>query len=638
MKALHSSILLFLTLAMSAAYAAPEKTYSRPVEIRAVWMDRKSIPKTAQGIRELVRKYAKAHINTLYPEVIFNGYSAYKSSYLTQNDLWDGIDMLGIIIDEAHKRGMEVHPWVWVFRVGNKDDKGGILSRHPNWAALNKDGKSLSESGGYWLCPSNLAVRRLLLGAIRELAQKYPVDGIHLDYIRFENQSPVPYCYDEGCRSRFKEENGIDPLDIEPFTEPVVTWHLWRENQINTFVAQVRDELLKVRPDIKLSAAVAADPEKSRLDYLQDWRHWAVNEWLDFAAPMTYTGDYYYFLSEVCNAKSTTGVWTLFAPGIGLHLQADPNPMLDQVQIARTVPVSGVSLFASSYLDEGRLKALAEGPFRKPAELPFKDPIKAAKRLISSANDKLEKSETVGNVMEASLELEVARNILDTFCMRSDNVGYLAPMRPPIFIPETVQPLPSVNVPVTDAPPTIDGNLSDPVWAKAARVRIDLTNMGKDVTKPTEAFLAYDAEKLYIAFRCTESKLDALQKNADERDEFAFQDDSVEIFFDMQDKDAKYVQLVVNAIGTIYDEKSYDFSWNPEWQAASGREPGAWTVEAAIPFASLGIQSPSIGTTLRGNFYRNRVLGQKEPENMCWSATYGSYHTPIRFGKLTFAH
>ena len=631
-------ICCFLMIIATSVYAGivPEEWTSRPIEIRAVWMDKSGIPKTEQGIRKLIQSYAKSGINLVYPEVIFNGYSAYPSSYLTQKNMWNGLDVLGIIIDEAHKHGIEVHPCVWVFRVGNRNERGGILEKHPDWVALDKNGEALSENDGYWVCPSNPACRRILIGAIRELAVKYPVDGVHLDYIRFENQNPTPYCYNESCRRKFKEEHGIDPLDVQPFTEPVVTWHLWRENLVNTFVAQVREELLKVRPDIKLSVAVASDPDNARLDYLQDWRHWAVNEWVDFVAPMAYTGDYYNFLREVCKAKSTTGAWTLFAPGIGLHIQSEPKSMLDQVQVARTVPVSGISLFATSYLDEGRLKALAEGPFRKPAELPFRDPIKAAKLLALSAQNRLNNSDTIGTITEASLELSVAQNILDTFCMRMDNVGYLEPMRPPITIPETVQPLPSANIPTTNTLPVIDGKLDDLVWSNAAEVKIELTDQGKEAVQPAEVYLAYDSEKLYIAFRCIESKLDALQTKAVEKDGLAFQDDSVEIFLGAEGETTNYAHLVVNAIGTQYDEEDYDVSWNPEWQDAAGKESDAWTVEAAIPFASLGMQSPTAGTMLRGNFCRNRVLGRKEQENLCWSATYGMYNTPIRFGKLIF--
>ena len=68
-------------------------------------MDRNSIPKTEKGIRGLIKDYAKAGINLVHPEVIFNGYSAYPSEYLTHKDLWNGIDMLAFSPTSVTSRG-----------------------------------------------------------------------------------------------------------------------------------------------------------------------------------------------------------------------------------------------------------------------------------------------------------------------------------------------------------------------------------------------------------------------------------------------------------------------------------------------------------------------------------------------------
>lgn len=632
-------ILLILLCAASAARASlvPEQWTHRPVEIRGVWMDKGSIPKTEDGIRKLVRSYAKAGINLLLPEAIFNGYSMYPSSYLTQSDQWNGLDVLSIIIDEAHKHGIEVHPWVWVFRVGNEKDKGPILRAHPEWAAVSKEGDALTEYGAYWLCPSLAAPRRLMLRAITELAQKYPVDGIQLDYIRFEHQEVGRYCYNDSCRRKFEAEYGIDPLEIEPFREDVVDWHLWREELINTFVAEVSGELLDIRPAVKLSAAVGWNPESSRLDLLQNWRHWTHNNWVDFLAPMAYTANAMSFLSDICKAKDAIGSFTLLAPGIGLQLQEGSEVMLEQVHVARTVPMSGVTFFATAYLDAERLKALKEGPYKKPAQLPFRLPIEGVRRLIASAEARLKTSESRKAIIDTSTELAATVDILDYVLNQTDEVGYSEPMRPDIFVPHVLQPLPSVEVPATNNPPVINGKLDDAVWQKASRVDIAVTDLAREVTHPAEALLAYDSKNLYVAFRCAESWLDDVCAKVTENDGPVFQDDSVEIFLAVEDEKRDYAQLAVNTIGTRYDSKGYLSSWNPEWETAAGREQDAWTVEAAIPFASLGVSSPENGQSWRANFCRNRVLGAVEAENMCWSATYGSFHTPTRFGKIIFA-
>ncbi len=197
------------------------------------------------------------------------------------------------------------------------------------------------------------------------------------------------------------------------------------------------------------------------------------------------------------------------------------------------------------------------------------------------------------------------------------------------------QPLPSVEVPGVKAAPVVDGKLDDAAWQSAGKAKMDITAMGGEVTQPTEVSLAYDSKNLYLAFRCAEPKLGAVRAEVRENDGLVFQDDSVEIFVALEDGNDGYVQFAVNAIGTRYESKGWLSSWNVEWQAAVGRERDTWTVEAAIPFTSLG-EPPAVGQSWRVNFCRNRVLGHSEAENMCWSATYGSFHTPVRFGKLVF--
>ena len=623
--------LLFSTPSYSDA--SRKEVYSRTVEIRAVWMDRKSIPKTEQGIRELVRSYSASGINLLFPEVIYNGYSAYPSVYLQQQDLWNGLDMLGIIIDEAHKCKMEVHPWVWVFRTGNASDHGGILKKHPDWAAVDKNDNALSANRGYWLCPSMPQVRFFLTAALRELVRRYPVDGIHLDYIRFEVESPQPYCYNESCRQQFKAAYGIDPSDIEPFTKPVLDWQLWRENLINSFVSDVSTELKKVRPGIQISAAVGSIPSDSRMSLLQDWGHWADNKWVDFLCPMDYTSNSSYFEKVIDAAYARVGDHVLLAPGLGFFLTPDVAPVLQQIDLTRTKALGGFSLFASAYLDSTKLQALSGGPFRKRADLPTRVPVEKVKELISSARTQSNEQVAPDDLSASNSDLATATSLLNYWLYRAKDVGYVPPTPPPVFIPEKVEPMPQAIVPITDSAPKIDGNLSDSVWETASVVHIRHTTLGAKTSESTDVLMAHDKDCLYLAFRCFENSPGKIKASITEHDGAVFSDDSVEVF--LCTAGTTYYHFAVNGLGTEFESKVYDTSWNGEWQSASARETGAWTVEIAIPFKSLGVAGISPDTKWGANFCRNRITDSKS-EPTSWSVTYGSYHTPSRFGTLLF--
>ena len=57
----------------------------------------------------------------------------------------------------------------------------------------------------------------------------------------------------------------------------------------------------------------------------------------------------------------------------------------------------------------------------------------------------------------------------------------------------------------TDSPPVIDGRLDDEVWRRAPSVsgfKSFIPDFGRDPSEETAAYMAYDAENLYFAFKC----------------------------------------------------------------------------------------------------------------------------------------
>lgn len=622
MKIRHLLFLTLLFLLILQAEASNDRWNLRPVEIRAVWLDRKSIPSTQLEIYHLVEKYAKSGINLIFPEVIFNGYSVYRSSYLEQTTLWGGFDVIQALIHEAHKQGIEVHPWVWVFRAGYKDDKGGILTRHPEWIALDKNGEQVAEGDSYWLCPSHPAVRRLLLGALCELAVKYPVDGIHLDYVRFARPS---HCYNENCRRQFEAQYAVDPLNIEDFTKPAVEWHLWRENMVDSLVAEISKEVRKIRPDIKVSAAVVPMLKESRLNYLQDWKLWVDNKWVDFIVPMTYTTNTTNLRKMVRADLETTESRTLIVPGIALHLLKGNSNMLDQIRTVREEAAGGMAFFAGSYLDADELQTLSTGPFAERALLPFRKPIESANLLLTSASSKLKRR----NLSEAGIDIQTAKSLVSYASYQNRNIEPILPEPPPIYVPDIVLPIPSVKIPQLTNVPVIDGDISDTCWNEAARICLERTNLGAPAENGGDFLIARDSKKLYFAFRCQGKNQKTLPEG---RDTPIFDEDSIEIF--IKTGSQNYFHFATNTAGTQYDARVKDPSYNPEWTVATKCLSDGWTAEFMIPLSALDTSEFQNGEW-RGNFCRNR-LTQTGTEHLCWSPTYGTFHTPSRFGKLIF--
>jgi len=356
------------------------------VEVRGIWIDAGAIPRTAQGIRQMVRSYADANINLLLPETICRGYAVYPSAILARDPRFVGtVDPLSVMIDEAHKLNIEVHPWVWVFRAGYTKDKGSILGAHPDWTELDVNGKDLSPNGGYWLSPSNPAARDFLASVYAELARKYDIDGIHLDYIRYETEEKSPYGFSESSTSLFEKQYGTSPTEVHPDSLDHLFWDKFRQRQVNTFVQRIALQTRSIKPRAVVSAAVGAYPPDARTQLLQNWPNWAANKWIDLVTPMAYSTDDAHFGRLIVRQRDAIGCSALLAEGVGLFLHKDPAQTVAQIAMSRQMGAIGQVLFSASYCGQAQLAALRAGPYSRPAMLPFGDPCAAAQRLASQA-------------------------------------------------------------------------------------------------------------------------------------------------------------------------------------------------------------------------------------------------------------
>ncbi|MBP5738270.1 MAG: family 10 glycosylhydrolase, partial [Abditibacteriota bacterium] len=493
-KLLTALILALFTLTAASAQ-----------ELRGIWLDANSIPKTESEITALVNKYADAGINVIFPETVARGYAAYESEVLERDPRFAGApDTLSIIIDAAHKRGIEIHPWVWVFRAGYTQDRGAILKAHPDWVMLSKAGDDLSANGGLWITPASEPARKFLMKLYEELVTKYDIDGLHLDYLRYEVQSPMPYGYDKTAREDFMDEYGIDPVLIDRLSQNMYSWNSYRERLINTFVQELSLRLRAIKPDLLISAAVGNDPTVARVNLLQNWPHWADNGWVDFLTPMSYTANNETFRKLLAKeADAARMSRTPMAPGIGLHLfKTDAEKATEQLNIIKTFGFPGSMLFASAHLTDEMLAAIAANAYAEKPEKSLRDVIKHRRR------------------------------------------SYVKPTPPPLGIPENVLPIPTANVPRTAAPIEVDGDDSD--WSSPRYVTIAHDPEGNPASVETKVAMRYDDENLYFLFVCSDPKVSEIKRTVDKRDGPTFYEDSCEVFVDIAGNGAVYYHLSTN--------------------------------------------------------------------------------------------
>ena len=165
-------------------------------EMRAAWVStvynldwpktKNNASKQKQELTQLMDKLKGCGINTIVLQVRPESDALYKSSinpwskYLTGTQGKDpGYDPLAFAVQEAHKRGMELHAWMNPYRVTSSGTNlNALVSSHP---ARKNPSWVIKYNGKMYYDPGNPAVVDYLVKTVKEVVDKYDVDGIHFD-------------------------------------------------------------------------------------------------------------------------------------------------------------------------------------------------------------------------------------------------------------------------------------------------------------------------------------------------------------------------------------------------------------------------------------------------------------------------
>ncbi len=410
-------------------------------EIRAVWLDRGTIvaARSEQGLAAVFDRLAAAGINTVFFETLNAGYPIYPSQVAPQqNPLTVGWDPLQSAVKLAHERGIELHAWIWVFATGNKrhntligkppSDPGPVLSAHPDWANIdNKGRRQHINDGKFYLDPANKEARNYLLRIVEEIASRYKVDGLQLDYIRYpfqDDNAGFTYGYGAAARQQFQQLTGTDPVKISPNDGNL--WRQWVEfktNQINTFVGEVSQLLRRNYPRTILSVAVFPHPESQRIYKIQqNWEVWARQGIVDLIVPMTYALDTNRLqrITEPLAKEQMLGS-ALISPSVKL-LTLPEVVAIDQIQALRDLPTGGYAIFAVESISSGiqgffnRTQGRTVRSASTSEPIPYRQPFAAAVSRYTALKQEW-------SFLLASNQLRVSESELKVFQSRSEQLA-----------------------------------------------------------------------------------------------------------------------------------------------------------------------------------------------------------------------
>ncbi|MDQ3712077.1 MAG: family 10 glycosylhydrolase [Acidobacteriota bacterium] len=314
-------------------------------EYRAFWVDTfNTALNNHDDVVKVVNNAKAAKTNAIFAQVRRRGDAWYLNSLEPKPDFTPidaNFDPLQDLITEAHANGIEVHAFVIIGAVWNKNPTfaptatlgppinpnhvfnlhGGydpvtkeIVPGPNNWLTrtLLPDGSAgISFQGhrfgnDFWIDLGHPKAAAYTTDVLTHLVQNYDLDGLHLDRIRYpeftaSGQTPTSGTnigYNTTSVARFQQHHGI-PVGSPPPATGDPLWMQWRRDQISNLVRRVYLNAIATKPQIKVSGAFIAfggigttetawNSAEAYWRVYQDWRAWTEEGIIDIAIPMNY--------------------------------------------------------------------------------------------------------------------------------------------------------------------------------------------------------------------------------------------------------------------------------------------------------------------------------------------------------------
>lgn len=367
---------------------------SDTIEARALWVSRFEYV-SQDDVTRIVSDAANANFNIIYLQVRGVSDALYVSDLepcstrlctkLGGTPTWDP---LAHAIAQAKPRNIQIHAWINAF-IGwtatssstcallQESDPGRprhILLENPSWKVVDSTGAAMAcpnPEGSVWSSPGIPGVRRQIARVAADIARRYEVHGVHLDFIRYPG---LTWSHDAPSLAAF----GMDPKTNR------AAWDQFRRDQVTAAVREAHDSLAAAKPAAVLSAAVwgiykdkwSWNSSRGFDQYFQDPPAWTAAGILDVAVPMIYWRSrttYCSYTDWICLVDEHKALHQASGRHVymGMNAELGAAEMIGQIAAGRERGVKGFSIFSyGSARSTGLFAQLKEGVFRLPARVP----------------------------------------------------------------------------------------------------------------------------------------------------------------------------------------------------------------------------------------------------------------------------
>lgn len=400
---MNKIVLLLLCVAFSfnAAFANLPKREMRAVWIATVanidWPSQRTLTSKAQReeMRKMLDEFQRNNINAVVMQIRPTADAFYPSA-LEPWSHWltgkqgvrpkDYYDPLQFIIDEAHKRCIEVHVWLNPYRVTNSDDLKVLSNDHLYY---KKPELFVKYGGKYYFDPGLDETRAFLNRVVRDVVERYDVDAIHFDdyfYPYKVNGEEFP------DNDSFKKY----PRGFAPHQKAD-----WRRNNVDMVIAELQQTIKSAKPWVEFGISPFGvwrnnnvDPRGSATragvqnydDLYADILKWLREGTIDYVTPQLYweigkkVADYSVLVkwwSE--NSYGKNFYVGLYASQLGQKTAPAEwrkgNELVRQMQLNKSYPQVDGAMFFSAKAIMGNYQGIADSLSKSLYKYPALTPV-----------------------------------------------------------------------------------------------------------------------------------------------------------------------------------------------------------------------------------------------------------------------
>jgi uncharacterized lipoprotein YddW (UPF0748 family) len=261
------------------------------------------------------------------------------------------------VLPASHDHVVNRHPeWLMIPRVLAQElpdassANPAYVGRLARWTRMHPE-----DIEGLFLSPIVPGAAGYTVSVIEDLVRRYPLDGLHLDYVRYPG-SDFDFsraALDEFASTMARQVTPADrgALDARARHDVLAwvdtypdQWNDFRRSRLTALVMKLKTTVQRARPAVPISAAVFPDAREAYANRLQDWRLWAESGLVDVVCPMAYTADTALFrrqIDEAVRLAAPARVWA----GIGAF-RLTPAQTVTHIETARVLGARGVVLFS----------------------------------------------------------------------------------------------------------------------------------------------------------------------------------------------------------------------------------------------------------------------------------------------------